>query len=468
MKRLELFRNYPHRKIAAGVITRNDIAGFGSSYRLPQYAVLQLKDITDPSRHVVLTFDLEGRLTNILMQERGLANEAFILERNFNGRFYLYTENHKNLEPGHDGVDLFVDYWNKFVGSDNETAKFLVDSVHNLLLQLSAVQYKTNGQLTFTKVDGETLTHDPVNVSKLDERVAAILAKAQKNYGWKGLTANKLYYDAYPTPITVLPPDLRPDQTPTYAVIQTVSGCPRMRTGKACGFCASYNGIQYREKTLTELNSHIGKVKQFHGAGWPYIKRVFLSDGDPLNTISIDAATYLESIDEAIPGLIGMRSFVSTMTILSKPVDEWITLMGKGLEGVYWGVESADDATLHMLGKHHNQKMLYEAVQRLEESEVPYAIIVMSGIGALDPDRTARQVTGNSHVSSTTRFIERANPFNIYISKFMPVPGTPIYDLIQAGKLKELTPEELDKQHHTMVNNLFPREVKGEYGQQFV
>lgn len=133
MQDLEFFRDADKRKVTIGSVKIVDSSG--SDPRILG-KLLQLRDITDPSRHLVVTFDLEGRLISIELGERCRSKRVKLLERNFNGDFYIYSGNCKNLRPNHKGVNYYYDYYHEEVYNDLETAEVLVRSVTSLLKKI--------------------------------------------------------------------------------------------------------------------------------------------------------------------------------------------------------------------------------------------------------------------------------------------------------------------------------------------
>lgn len=469
-KNLELFRDAVPRKIALGL---KKVPDLNKSNNCVQGDVLQLRDVTDPRRHVTVNFDVEGRLRNIKLGGESCGTEAKILERGFDGRLYVYLGNCENLKPGHDGVYYYYDYYEEDVYTDLETAEILVRSLTSLLAAISKTGYTTTDTMTFIElkiVEGEIDTTS--ELKQIPSNLVEILENARAKYNWEGLLKERSSFQrVYPTPIGVLPPEVRPDQNPVFAILQITQGCWVQDSPRgACKFCGSYRGIPYREKSINELAEHITRVKEFIGRGWKYVRKLFLSDADPFHT-RIDSEIYLQFLARETPEAGWYEAFVSTLTILSKTESQWRELKALGLKKLYWGVESADDETLRLLGKPHDREMLYRAADRLNSVGISYLVIIMSGIGALNPNRSEKDVIDNPHIRETAKFIHDINCLTVYISRFVPQHGTEFFDMIQLGRLKSLSPAELKMQHRMLVKMVkydSPRcEVRGSYGIQF-
>jgi len=466
MLNIKLFKDLSQKKIVVGFKSLSDIS---DSKSLVKGRIFQLKDITELERQVIVNFDLEGGLIDIELGARSLDSNVKILERSFDGKFYVYFENCKNLKFNQKRVYRYYDYYHEAVCEDLRISKILVDSVHSLLKEISQRGYKSDNKIILMKINPSHKTKRfPTNLIK-------ILENARKKYNWKGLMKDKVRAKKiYSTPISILPPEVRPDQNPVFAIIQLTHGCKIQKLRGPCKFCNSYRNISYKEKSVEELKVHIVKVKRFAGRGWKYVRKFFLSDADPLYT-TINSEIYFKFLRKVVPNVNWYECFISTLGILSKSMKEWKKLMKLGLRKIYWGVESADDQILKILGKPQNKKMLYKAASILNKINIPYVVILLSGIGNFNSE-LKRDLIHNSHIKETTKFIQDINCPSVYISRFTPQPGTEIHNLIKAKKLNFPPLPERELEHRTMIktisynekNPLIPiREVRGTYGAQF-
>lgn len=456
---LELFKNLSPRKIMVGFRTLSDLS---DSESLLWGKILQLEDVTNPERKVIINFDSEGRLINIELGVESLDIKIRVFERSFDGRFYVYSENCKNLKLNKEDIYRYYDYYNEAIYEDLKISRFLIDSVNSVLGKIHKTGYKSTKKIILIDSESEK------GLKKISPNIIKILDNAYKKYNWEGLLKEKiLLQEVYPTSVSVLPPEVRPDQNPVFAVIQMTQGCRIKDLRGPCKFCSSYRNVCYKEKSIEELKRHISQVKKFTGKGWKYVKKIFLSDADPFYT-DIDSEVYLKFLNKEISNAKWYESFISTPAILSKSDIKWRKLMKLGLKKLYWGVESADDKTLEILGKSHNKKALYKAASILNKIKIPYVVILLSGIGSLD--------NNSSHLKETADFIYNINCSDVYISRFSPQPGTEIFNLIKKGKLKFPSLSIRESEHRKMIkmlsynkeNPLVPlRNIKGTYGVQF-
>jgi radical SAM superfamily enzyme YgiQ (UPF0313 family) len=461
---LKLFKDLSPRRISIEFKSLPDISDSQSPIK---GKIVQLKDITNLERQVIVNFDLEGRLLDIELGAESLDGNVKILERSFDGKFYLYFENCKNLKSNQNNVYRYYDYYHQSISEELKISKILVDSVTRLLKEISQAGYKSNKKIMLT---------EEASIKRIPLSLIKILEKAYKKYNWEGLIKNKLEAQKiYSTPISVLPPEVRPDQNPIFAIIQLTHGCKIQKLRGPCKFCNSYRDVSYKEKNIEELRNHIANVKRFIGQGWKYVKKIFLSDADPLYNTEINSETYFKFLRKELPNINWYECFISTFGILSKSKKEWEALKKLGLRRLYWGVESANNGTLKILGKPHNKKMLYKAASILNRIKIPYVVILLSGIANFTSNQK-KDLVYNPHIKETAKFIQDINCSNVYISRFTPQPDTEIYDLIKVKKLTPPSLSERELEHRTMIkaisyskeNPFKPvREVKGTYGAQF-
>lgn len=456
MIKVKLFEESFPKKIIIQFSYLPDISDFNSSLKAK---IVQVKDATNQQKIIIINFDLEGRIINIKLGNNPLNSEVKILERSFDGRFYIYAENCKNLIPGKKNINRYYDYYNEAVVEDLKNSKILIDSVNSFLKEIIKAKFNFSDRI-------EIIYKSKSDIEGLNEAVN----KAYKKYDWNGLLKErKIIRNIYSNSINVLPPEVRPDQNPIFSIIQIVQGCWIKSIRGSCSFCDSYLNVGYREKNVKELKKHILQVKKNAGAGWKYVKKFFLLDADPFHT-KIKSELYLSVLIKEIPNKKWYESFISTPTILSKTPSEWKKIANMGLKKVYWGVESVDNNTLKILGKPHNEKLLYKASEILKQADLQYVAIVLSGINNFNRK--------DLHVKKTVKFLNSIDCNNIYISRFMPQPNTKIFNLIKNKRLQFSGQTEREMEHREIIRllnhggkktpkTIVNRTIRGTYGIQF-
>ena len=395
-------------------------------------AVLQLSK----RKNLILLFDLDGYIVSIELSEPGRSNTVTVLRRNFNGTIYIFPRNTVNLSQ--DVVDFYLDYYNNFIVIDDVKAKILIQETLDIVKHI----YEKGN-------------------SSFEEILKKILSKPVDLY------FDPSYYlkQGYTTPLSVLPPNVRPDINHNYIVIQVTSGCKLIQTRKRpCAFCTSFDS-NYVERDVNDINYHISCLRETNSEALSNAKYVFLADGDPL--ISKQIIFYLNEIKENLKTIQGFESFISTAGILSIEPKRWHELLQLGLRKVYWGVESANDETLRVIDKPHNLTMLNKAKSILQSMNLSYDIIVMSGIGAIDKKvRSKGSVKSNNHIRDTCDFVNNSKCDSVFISKLQIAKNSKLYTQID-NTIFPYSDTEMEEEYRTLVGNMLI-DVRGAYGNQFV
>jgi radical SAM superfamily enzyme YgiQ (UPF0313 family) len=457
-----LFFNSENRKIAIGFINYDKYNNLYFNYN----CLFQIRDITNHKKHTIITYDLEGRLLNIKLGRSGDDIEVKMLERSFDGTYYIYTENLKNLSFEHDFLYIYYDYYEEIIARNTKESMILITQVSRLISLIVSSNFQSSNTIEFFSISNQ---NHPIG--QLPIVYALIIRRIMTLYTYDGLSKEKILFNTvYSTTLNVLPPEVRPDLSPEFAVVQMTHGCKfKCTKNGGCNFCGAYLDTQYYEKNEFELKEHIKKVKDFCKLAWTGVTKFFLSDADPLNT-EVDSEQYFDIINNELQKIVHLECFITTSTILSKNKEKWQTLKNKGLKKLYWGVESADDEVLKLLGKPHNYTKLRDAATLLNDIGLEFVIILMSGIGALEPERNKNDILENNHISKTVKFIEESHCKEIYLSKFTPVVGTKLYEAMKSNRIKLLDNDEFELQHRTMIKLLSAqnRAIKGSYGIQFI
>lgn len=386
---------------------------------------------------ISLVFDLDGYFVSLELREEARKKAVALMRRNYNGTFYIYSKNCNNLSK--DKIDFYFDYYNNHVVINNHYAKMLMEEIYQII---NSVKNKVEA---------------PNHLAFLNN---ILLRKIQD------LFSEDFYKkQGYLTPLSVLPPNVRPDNNHNYCIVQVACGCKVFaQRKKACGFCSSF-GMKYHELSTDELEKHINKLLAYNSNAIKNANCVFLADGDPLCSYNIVGK--MKYIKSKLPNIKSFEAFISTATILTTNSDQWGHLKAEGLRKVYWGVESADDVTLRVIDKPHNRKALAAAREILEIHEVQFDIIIMSGIGLLQKkDRTILELAENAHVNKTVEFINSSKCSSVFVSKLQITPDSMIAQRVNETVFP-FNEDEMEIQYRSFVKKI-DRPVRGSYGNQFV
>lgn len=221
-------------------------------------------------------------------------------------------------------------------------------------------------------------------------------------------------------------------------ILQCTIGCSH----NSCTFCSMYKDKKYRVRSLQEIKDDIRMARNHYGD----VQRVFLADGD---AVAMETAEILEILSElyaAFPSLQTAASYAGPVSTRQKSISELCSLRAAGLNRAYLGVESGSDLILQQVNKGVSAAEMVEAGRSLVNSGFDLFCIVQLGLGGREYSR--------EHTLSTADIINRIKPQNLNALTFTPVPGTPLFREVQAGRFQLLDPFETLEEMKMIIENL--------------
>jgi radical SAM superfamily enzyme YgiQ (UPF0313 family) len=227
----------------------------------------------------------------------------------------------------------------------------------------------------------------------------------------------------------------RPPSEADSLILQVTVGCSYNR----CTFCGAYQGKRFRIKSFEEIKEDIDDVSVYQ------IRRVFLADGDALIIPQKEFLQILSYLRKRLKGLERVGIYANAKDILRKDVEELKALKDSGLGIVYLGLESGDPEVLKRIKKNATVEQLIRAGKRVKQSGILLSVTVILGLGGVEGSQTHAQETG--------RVLSEMDPDYAGALSLMIVPGTPIEQEIETGRLVLPTPFGLIQELETMIEN---------------
>lgn len=190
----------------------------------------------------------------------------------------------------------------------------------------------------------------------------------------------------------------------------------------SCAFCGAYLGEPFRIKDEQTVFEDI----EFAARHMTRQRRLFLCDGDAL-TLPLERLTrILTRIGERLPWLTRIGAYASAKGLRHKSLNDLRLLKEHGLSMAYMGLESGDDALLRSMGKQAGVADMLEQAAKVRQAGLKLSVTVIVGLaGTGDWQRHAR-MTGDA--------LTAMQPDHAAALSLMPVPGTPLWNDIEAGK----------------------------------
>ena len=182
------------------------------------------------------------------------------------------------------------------------------------------------------------------------------------------------------------------------------------------------------------------------------VKTAFIGDSDSLIMKTDELVEVIEFLYETFPTLERVTSYARAKTALKKRPDELRRLHDAGLTRLHVGLESGDDEILKYVDKGATADEMVRAARKIKESGISLSEYVLLGIGGKD--------RWQEHAEGTAIALNAIDPDFIRARTLIVVPGTPLYEKVEQGEFKRLSPEGILKEERLLIQLL---EVNSEF-----
>jgi len=219
----------------------------------------------------------------------------------------------------------------------------------------------------------------------------------------------------------------RPPAEADSYILRIADGCPN----NSCAFCGMYKGRPYHEMDATAVESEIRKA----GIAYPFIKRVFLADGDAMFLSYERLVNVAQQLNLSLPNLTRISLYANSISLCGKSLEELKTLKSLKLATAYLGLESGSDQVLALQHKRDRAEDAVKAAYLARESGIRLSVMALIGAGG--------RLLSSSHVLETARVLNIMQPPLLSLLTLIPVPGTPLQGLIKSGDFVPLNKAEV-------------------------
>jgi radical SAM superfamily enzyme YgiQ (UPF0313 family) len=229
----------------------------------------------------------------------------------------------------------------------------------------------------------------------------------------------------------------RPPSEADSLILQVTVGCSYNR----CTFCGAFQGKSFRIKSLDEVKEDIDEASDYGDR----VQRVFLADGDALVIPQKELLWILNYLKKKIRRLERIGIYANARDILRKEPEELKALREAGLGIIYLGLESGNLEVLRRIKKNSTIDQMIRAAKRVKESKILLSVTVILGLGGVEGSK--------AHAEDTGKVLSEMDPDYVGALSLMIVPGTPIEEEIETGRLVLPTPFGLIEELETMIEN---------------
>jgi radical SAM superfamily enzyme YgiQ (UPF0313 family) len=216
----------------------------------------------------------------------------------------------------------------------------------------------------------------------------------------------------------------RPPSEASSLIVQVTIGCAH----NDCTFCSMFKDKRFRVRPVAEVIEDLENARRVYAR----VDRIFLADGDALVLALDKLLAILSAIRRLFPECRRIGVYGSPQDILNKRTDELSALREAGLGIVYIGAESGSDSALKAVKKGATAAEITEAVRKVEASGIATSVTFISGLAGADG--------WEDHAIMTGRMIGAAEPSYVGLLTLMVESGAPLYNDVQAGRFKLLSP----------------------------
>lgn len=216
-------------------------------------------------------------------------------------------------------------------------------------------------------------------------------------------------------------PLFRPPSEARSLILQATLGCSHNH----CTYCAMYLSKPYTVRPLSELLEDIRLARQHLGAG---VTKVFIADGDPLAMPMAHWEPILEALTAAFPRLRRVSTYATAMNLLEKTPADLSRLRELGLDLLYIGPESGDDATMKRIAKGATHAQHVEASRKAREAGMRQSVIFLLGCAGVEHSQ--------AHAEGSAKLATAMDPEFLAALTLTVVPGTPIARLQERGRFQ--------------------------------
>ncbi len=231
----------------------------------------------------------------------------------------------------------------------------------------------------------------------------------------------------------------RPPSEAGSLLIQATIGCPHNK----CRFCGMYKEKRFKIRLLRDIHEDLDRAREYYG---PYIRTLFLPDGNTIAMKASSLVSILEKARENFPHLERITVYGSARYLLLKKPEELKKLKKAGLSRVHMGLESGDDKTLELMEKGATGAESVLAGKKVTEAGIELSVYYLLGLGGRE--RLAE------HAGHSAEAINAMGPDFIRIRTLRASRGIPLYKDVLEGRFQVPSPQEALEELKILVSGL--------------
>ena len=230
----------------------------------------------------------------------------------------------------------------------------------------------------------------------------------------------------------------RPPSEARSLIVQCTLGCSHNR----CAFCNMYRKKNFSVRSLEEVLADLTEARQY----LPYVRRIFLADGDALILPTEYLLEVLHFIREHYPECERVTAYASTRCLMRKTDAELRSLREAGLAMVYVGLETGNEELRAKYDKGVTVEEIVTHSLRAKEAGMALSVTAINGMGGT--------ACSEQHAVDTARALSRIKPEYAALLTLRVYSGTPLKEWIDAGSFTMLGPLELAQECRLILQEI--------------
>ena len=231
---------------------------------------------------------------------------------------------------------------------------------------------------------------------------------------------------------------IRPPSEAHSIILQVSVGCSHNK----CTFCGAYKDIRFRLKDEVEIDRDIAFAKQYCTRQ----KRVFLADGDVLVLPQATLESIFDKIRKSLPWVTRISLYANGRAVRSKTDDDLRVLKERGLDRIYFGLESGDDDVLTAVRKNETAHSQEAAARRVVDAGFFLSATILLGIAG-----TAGSIR---HARYTAKLLNRIKPKQIAALSIIPLANTELGRMVENGSFTIPDAETIIRELRELICNI--------------
>ena len=232
-------------------------------------------------------------------------------------------------------------------------------------------------------------------------------------------------------------PIIRPQTDADSLFIEVTAGCSH----NACTFCNFYKDTPFMVAPLSQIEEDLKEAKR----EWPNAKSIWASGGNPFVLSTEKQIAVWDLMKKYYPDA-RISTYATISDFKQKSVEDIKKIKAHGLDEIMIGIETGDDDVLSFVNKGYTAQDILDAGKKMDEAGITYRMIYLGGLAGkgklVESAKKSAQIFNQIH------------PYYMMLTNVSVLPGTKLYNQMQAGEWTEATEKERIEEFRTLIAEL--------------